>query len=335
MRYAVIDENGKRYSDFQTACLDWGLDRPGGCQYNLLTKNGKVRVKGHLFTLDNGTVPEPKPTKRVAEDPLMKKLRKRFTDSELEQIAKGEGIETKRIPYTEIHLTGEHHRMLVMSDTHIGSIYSPEEWHTIVSEYANNNDIDCILHCGDLVEGLKIGRAGTQIYELSELGFMKQKAKAIELLSMYKKPVYIISGNHDMYFQEFAGANIVEEVAKALPNVEYIGHDQATIEVDGCSIMLWHGGDGNSYALSYRLQKIIESFTGGSKPNILLAGHVHKFVYLFERNIHALSVPCLQQQTSFMRGKRLAAHTGFCVIDFDTFEGNVVNFSVELFPFYA
>ena len=127
----------------------------------------------------------------------------------------------------------------------------------------------------------------------------------------------------------------LKEVCDRLPNMTYIGQDSADLNVGGCTLRLFHGGDGNSYALSYRLQKLVESITGGKKPNIILAGHVHKFCYIFDRNIHAISVPAMQSQTAFMRARKLAAHTGFLILDFDTKDGNVCNLSVQLYPFYA
>lgn len=131
------------------------------------------------------------------------------------------------------------------------------------------------------------------------------------------------------------GTTVVKAVCDMLPNMTYIGQDSADIDVGGCTIRLFHGGDGNSYALSYRLQKLCEAITGGSKPNILLAGHVHKFCYIFDRNIHAISVPAMQSQTSFMRARKLAAHTGFLILDFDAQEGSICNLSVNYYPFYA
>ena len=98
---------------------------------------------------------------------------------------------------------------------------------------------------------------------------------------------------------------------------------------------LWHGEDGSSYALSYRLQKIIESLTGGEKPNILIAGHVHKYVKIFERNVYALSVGTIQSQTPWMRGKRLAAHVGFCIGDYWVNKDGLAKMRETWYPFYA
>lgn len=338
MAKKVIDELGREFKSLYAATNAWGLYGTGGSNVEKLQRKGQITIHGHTFKLSDEDYIPPAFVPHTASgeiSPVFEKLAARYSPKELEQLANGEGIERRRIDYPEIHLHGRHHHFVVISDTHIGSVYSPDEWHDIVADYANENGVEAVLHCGDLTDGVKISRAGTQIYELSEVGFEAQKAKAVELLGKYEVPVYIISGNHDAYYKEYAGANVVASVAQELPNVTHIGDDEADIEIDGVTIRLFHGGDGNSYALSYRLQKLVEAITGGRKPNILLAGHVHKFCYIFERNIHAISVPCLQMQTAYMRGKKLAAHTGFLDLQFDVIDGGVCNLSVTLFPFYA
>lgn len=346
----VIDNTGTVYNSEKEACRVLNL-RPATVN-DALNKTGIYVGVGKrrgiiLKRVNNIEEPEParlpegpkvvEKVKTVVEhDPLFEKLKERYSLDELKELAKGEGLSKHRIDYPRINLKGEHHRILVMSDTHIGSVYAPEEWHRSVAEMAREQKVEAILHCGDLVDGLKIGRAGTQIYELDAVGYDAQLKKAIEIFRQYDGfPVYIISGNHDMYFKEFAGANIVEAFANALPNVQYIGHDSADISLGGCIIRLFHGGDGSSYALSYRLQKLVEAINGGHKPNILLCGHVHKFCYILERNIHAISVPAMQAQTSFMRSKKCAAHTGFLIIDFDSTPQGVANLKMNYYPFYA
>ena len=339
MAKKVIDELGREFKSLYAAANAWGLYGIGGSNVERLERKGQITMHGHTFKLSDEDYVAPAFVPHVTTSggisPVFEKLAARYSPKELEQIANGEGLDYKRIDYPEIHLRGSHHHFVVISDTHIGSRYSPDEWHDIVSQYANENKVEAVLHCGDLTDGMKISRAGTQMYELTEIGFEAQKNKAIELLGKYKVPVWIIGGNHDMYYKEYAGANICESVAEALPNVKHIGDDEADIDVNGAVVRLFHGGDGNSYALSYRLQKLVEAITGGHKPNILLAGHVHKFCYIFERHIHAISVPCMQMQTAYMRGKKLAAHTGFLDLQFDVLDGGVCNLSVKFFPFYA
>lgn len=344
----VKDDNGNKFPSLTKAAHAYGIGYLlNGARHRRLKTFGEVTIRDYHFTLvyeeADGEQPAFEKAAPVAPivkaepviDPLLQQLRNRYSEKELEAIAKGEGLDLRKVDYPEIRLTGRHHRFVVISDTHIGSVYSPEEWHDVVAQFVAENDIEGVFHCGDLVDGLKIGRAGTQIYELSEIGYEAQKQKAVALLSRYTVPVYIISGNHDAYFKEFAGADIVQAVAEQVPNVTYIGKDAADIDIDGATVRLFHGGDGSSYATSYRLQKLVEAITSGHKPDILLAGHVHKFCYILERGIHAISVPCMQMQTAFMRGKKLAAHTGFLLLEFDVQEGRVRNLSLTNYPFYA
>ena len=88
---------------------------------------------------------------------------------------------------------------------------------------------------------------------------------------------------------------------------------------------------GNSYAA----QKLTESFQGGEKPSILIIGHYHKFDYCYSRSVHCLQPGATQDQSRFMRKKRLASHVGFCVVKFQQdINGSVTKFCPEFFPFF-
>lgn len=337
----IWDENGNSYKTLKEACRHFSIVDSGRI-YAELKFYGKTKKDGHTFYSSNPDSIKEEPKKeevlsdsQKADAELAAKLKEIYTPAELDKIVAGEGL-SRPIEIPRISLTGEHHKMLVLSDTHIGSSYSPYEWHDAAAEIAKKENCECVLHCGDLTEGMRIKRIGTQIYELSEIGYERQKDKAIELMSKYNMPIYAISGNHDAFFHEYMDADVVKAVAAEVPNMTYLGYDTADIDIDGVKLRLWHGGDGsNSYALSYRLQKVIESLPGGTKPAILLAGHVHKFCYIFERNVHAISCPSMQAQTAWMRGKKLASHTGFLLLEFDVKDGCVCNLSVKLFPFYT
>ena len=264
---------------------------------------------------------------------ILKEIESRYSINELSLLAKGEGLMAKDKLYSPIRLHGKHHRIGIISDTHLGSKYTPEEWVINAFSTFEKEKCECVLHCGDVTDGLCSGRAKTHIYELSHIGYDAQKKYSIEILSRCKIQMYVLSGNHDAWYKEL-GADIVKDICDAIPNATYLGNNQADIELDGATIRLFHGLDGNSYAISYRLQKLIEGFSGGKKPNILLCGHTHKMAYIFERNIQAVSVPSLQAQTPWMAGKKISAHTGFLIIDFDVLNGNVCNFQVKLYPYY-
>lgn len=263
---------------------------------------------------------------------VVSKLLERYTEKELELIAKGEGFSEKPKETKKVKLSGKHHRIGVISDGHLGSKYASAQWHLQAFQEFESKGCECVVHVGDLVEGLTPRRFSTQVYELTHLGYKSQKSHAIDVFSKCNIPLYVISGNHDGYFQEYAGANIVEDICNNLPLATYLGHDCADITIDGVSLRLFHGTDGSSYALSYRTQKIVESINAKDKCDILICGHTHKFCYIYERNIHTVSAPCLQKQTWFMRSKKLSAHTGFLILDFDVIDKKVCNFQVKLYP---
>ena len=258
-----------------------------------------------------------------------------YTEDELSAIAKGGRIVPGYTKVPVISFEGQHVRVGHITDTHIGSLYFDDSRLFQAFEEFRKEKVDFITHAGDVSEGMS-HRPG-QIYELSELGYEKQKAKCISLFSQWTDtPIYAISGNHDQWFIKSNGANIVGDIDMALDNFHFLGHDEGDVSLGGKVVLkLWHGGDGSSYALSYRLQKILESLSGGKKPNVLITGHVHKYVSIFERNVYAIGVGALQRQTLFMRGKRLSAHVGFVIADYWVNDKGLAKMQHCWYPFYV
>lgn len=329
----LIDNNGRVYDNIKAFAVEHNVPRT--------TVSSAIHRVGEYTT--NGVTARPllvhsdvdrQESHSTLNDKILQLIVERYTPEELKLLSKGQGLQDRNLTYPRIHLSGEHHKIGVISDGHLGSKYSPLEFHKQAFDTFKKENCECILHCGDLVEGLNPKRSDTQIYELSHIGYKQQKELAIEVFSQCNIPMYVISGNHDAWYMHM-GADIVEQICEEVPNMHYLGNNQADITIGGATVRLFHGGDANSYALSYRLQKLAESFTGGKKPNILLAGHTHKLCYIFDRMIHCVSVPSLQMQTSWMAGKKIAAHTGFLIIEFDTNENGVCNFQFRYYPFYA
>jgi len=68
------------------------------------------------------------------------------------------------------------------------------------------------------------------LYELKHIGYAAQKEYAEQQLSKIPFHVYLVSGNHDRWYESM-GANIVGDVCDTVPNAEYIGRDEGDIEV--------------------------------------------------------------------------------------------------------
>lgn len=264
---------------------------------------------------------------------VLKQLTARFTPEELRLIASGGRLRPEAGERASYSFDGEEVVVGFCTDTHMGSKYFPEEyWDAFLAECEVQN-VDMILHAGDLCEGMS--NRPDQVYSLTHIGASAQMDYAEELLGRTSRPVYIIDGNHDRWAIKSGGTMMVKDVARRLPHVHYLGHDEGDVVINGAIWRLWHGEDGSSYATSYRVQQIIGSFTGGEKPAVLLAGHTHKQAYIFERNIHAVSGGALCRQSAWMRSKRLPNHAGFHIIRATIKDGEVRRFSPTWYPFYS
>lgn len=266
---------------------------------------------------------------------LISKIIQNYTDRELEAIAKGGRIVPGYGKVPIISFEGDRVRVGAMTDTHLGSVKMPIERIYQAFDEFRKAKVDFITHSGDVTEGMST-RPG-HIYELSHIGYDLQKTLAIEVFGQWTDTdIYAIDGNHDRWFLKSNGAKIVKDVADMLPHFKFLGHDEGDISLKGkATLKLWHGEDGNSYALSYRLQKILESLTGGEKPNAMLVGHVHKYVDIFERHVFCTSVGSMQSQTPWMRGKRIASHTGFAIIDYWVNDRGICKKTSTWYPFYS
>ena len=286
------------------------------------TKREKLKDKKHIKIVE----PEV--------NALLKKIGNQYSNQELQAIASGGRLMPGFAKVPVINFNGKHFRIGGITDTHIGSSYFREERVYQAFEEFHKQKVDFVAHVGDVTEGMS-NRPG-QIYELSELGYHAQRKKAVEVLGQWDGKMYLIDGNHDRWFMKSNGAIIVKDIAQMLPDGEFLGHDEGDISLNGkATLKLWHGEDGSSYAVSYRIQKVIESLSGGEKPSVMFLGHTHKATYLFERNVHCYSLGCIESQSAWMRGKRLSAHTGFWIIDLWVNEDGVSKSQGCFYPFYT
>jgi len=221
----------------------------------------------------------------------------------------------KRQPTKSYKFNGKDVLYGVISDTHIGHQCFDRGLLRTAIKHFNKEKVDFVLHGGDICEGLYTSRPG-HVFELDEIGADAQVDCAIGELSEIKAPIFAITGNHTWNtFWKMSGYDVGRRFEENIPNFNYLGNADGTVELDrGVKIQMLHPDGGTAYAISYRTQKIIESIEGGKKPDIMHVGHFHKAEYLFYRNVHAFQNGCLQSQTPFMKGKHIPAHKGFWII---------------------
>lgn len=209
-------------------------------------------------------------------------------------------------------------RFGVFSDSHIGhQDYRPDVLRAMVKD-GEREGVEFWLNCGDTVEGMS-GREG-HIYELTHIGATAQMDYMTKEFERFKVPVYSIEADssHGGWFKSKgnAGLMIGEELDSRSKQYKFIGYDEQDIKMDnGLAIRLRHPGGGTAYAISYKMQKYIESMTGGTKPNLLFQGHFHKMNQMFYRNVHGFDAGALQDQSPFMKKMGTPSHLGYWIID--------------------
>lgn len=227
-------------------------------------------------------------------------------------------------------------RFGLIGDTQFGSKYTQITHLHKFYDICENLGITDIYHTGDITDGIKM-RQGHE-YELYAISADEQRE---DVVKNYPKrdgiTTHFITGNHDASLYKHVGYDIGAAIAKDRQDMDYLGRDCAIVNLTpNCTLELRHPWDGTAYAISYKVQKMIEAMEADSKPNILAVGHYHKQEYIFYRNIHALQTGCFQSQTPFTRGKGISVVMGGYIVTARVDEnGYIQAFDPAFIPFYA
>ena len=221
---------------------------------------------------------------------------------------------------------GAHFKVGIYSDTHIGSKYEATKERKAFYRLCREEGVTTLYHAGDVTAGNGVYRG--QIFELMDgcIGAQAQVERAVEDFLDADLDIYFIIGNHDAKWWMAHGFDVGKqiEIAAAASGTDHtiqcVGQGNARILIGEkplcCILDLIHPMGGTAYAISYRAQKIAESYTGGDKPHIVAIGHFHKAEELPQlRNIVAIQPGCFEWQTPFMRQKAIEAHVGGCIVE--------------------
>lgn len=230
----------------------------------------------------------------------------------------------------------------VVADMHLCS--KAERLDVLVAAYDEfeRRGINTVLCPGNYIDG----ECRFNTHELLAHGISDQCQYAIDHWPSKSGIItYFVDGDdHEGWFQqregiEFGRYLMLEAQAQGRNDLIYMGYMEADIELkapNGSAIVkVIHAGGGSSYAYSYASQKLVESFQGGEKPAVCIIGHYHKMEFCFPRNVYCVQAGCMQDQTRFMRKRKLAAHVGFSIITLQQdIKGSITRFSPEFFPFW-
>jgi hypothetical protein len=226
-----------------------------------------------------------------------------------------------------------------MGDLHAASKYTRWEVREDLMKRAVNAGATCIFDTGNWIDG----EASFNRYDIEASGLDNQVALLARNYPKLGIPTFAVTGDdHEGWYIRREGIDVGRYCESVMRDEGHDWTDLGYMEADillknvnsGASSILRvvHPGGGTGYALSYRPQKIIESYEGGEKPAVVLFGHYHKLDCNNVRNVWSVQTGCAQDQTPFMRKKSLEAHVGGAIIEMeqDPKTGAIIGFRPDL-----
>jgi predicted phosphodiesterase len=230
----------------------------------------------------------------------------------------------------------------VASDLHFGSRYTMREHIKDFIHIAYESGARQVFVPGDITDGVYPDR----IHELSHYGLDEQTDDAIETLPRLPGLTFhAISGNHDARYTKTTGINVSDFIesrfrAKGRNDFFCYGPAQKMLMVGHTKVELWHPAlmRANQYAGSYSTERHIDAgYALGSKPSILLVGHLHRFIKITRRGIHAVLCPCFQAPGSeFSKWLGHPPANGGLILSWETTADNTIRrFACEEISYYV
>jgi hypothetical protein len=168
------------------------------------------------------------------------------------------------------------------------------------------------------------GESRLNRHDIAVFGLEAQVAYFLEAHPKGLTTYFVAGDDHEGWYQQREQISIgrfVEDKAKAAGrnDLKFLGYVEGDILFKTefgttAKMKVMHGGGGATYAISYPLQKAIESLQPGEKPDILVLGHHHKLHYSYIRGVHAVMPGCTADQSIYMRKRHIEAHVGGCLV---------------------
>jgi predicted phosphodiesterase len=187
-------------------------------------------------------------------------------------------------------LTADDFKIGVISDTHLGSVFTQM---TAIRDFYKLAEVvgcECVLHCGDLVEGVKTRPSHLRLFDNPDILIdyvVKQYPKNLT--------TYWISGNHDRRLLNDTAVDVSVEVGQRRRDLVYLGNNQATMKLHGLDIYMHHvTGWDNPY------QHMYTACSHSVNAAIVLCGHLHIYANEMINSVPTILVPGMQATPPYM-----------------------------------
>lgn len=232
-----------------------------------------------------------------------------------------------------------------ISDTHMGSKYARIDVAEALYDVFAEEGITRVFHAGNWIDG----EARFNKYDLLVHGMDAQCRYLAEHYPQRPGIVtYAIAGDdHEGWYAQREGVDIGRYAQNRFRDAGRqdwidLGYMESYVPLvnaesgEASQMLVSHPGGGSAYALSYAIQKIVESLDGGEKPAVGLWGHYHKLWFGNIRNVWCIQTGCCQDQTPFGRKKKLDFQVGGGTAELtqDPKTGAIVRCKVEILRFF-
>jgi len=230
-------------------------------------------------------------------------------------------------------------------DSHLCSKYAREDVLADLYNRFERAGVDRVFHTGNWIDGEhRFNR-----HELNTHGLDPQCRYLAKNYPARKGIVtYAVAGDdHEGWYAQREGVNIgryAEQCFRDAGREDWfdLGYVEAYVRLINANtgkesvLSVVHPGGGSSYAESYSIQKIIESYEGGEKPAVALYGHYHKMLAGEYRNVWWFQTGCTKDQDTFGRKKKLryVIGGGLIRLEQDPSTGAIIGFAPEMIRYF-
>ena len=182
-------------------------------------------------------------------------------------------------------------KTIIISDTHLSSIYENLEYLERVEEFIKSNNLKYLLHAGDIGDGMVKHKKEYDSYT-------KQVSHILDVYSEFDNcHQYLIGGNHDRRYKD-KSMDIIKLLAQK-KNIEEVGYYQAYFNLYNKNISFEH----NSYMNNNLIQK-----------DLRILGHAHNTSFKEDK----ITIPTLSVDV-----KGIDSKPGFLIMDSKNKKGKV------------
>lgn len=225
---------------------------------------------------------------------------------------------------------GQHIKFGLVGDNHAGSTKERPDILSEIYHVFKKEGVKHVYHAGDWIDGVGVYKG-----QENEVKVYGTDAQVDHVVATYPREKGIkthgITGNHDLRAFEHGGADPMRIIESKRPDIEYLGQMQATVELaEGVEMELLHPAGSQSYAKSYKLQRLIDNRPVQDRPDILAIGHYHTSFYMDHAGVQAIQVPSTKEHGMFEKRLGLSGEMGAWMVEMTVRDGDIVRFKPEL-----